>query len=376
MNIGILFGGKSGEHEVSLVSAASVARHIDTEKHTVTLIGITKDNRWYLQPATEFERIKNDDKAVFQIVKDEANLVSVVSGGKKDAFTAGGKSLGIDIIIPALHGTYCEDGILQGLLEMADVPYVGCGVMSGSLSMDKEMTKEIWAYNGLPVVPYICMTRTELSDSRKYDQVFTDAIENLGLPLFVKPCNAGSSVGATKAHSAKELSMALMEAFMWDNKVLIEKAVNAREVECSVTGNSCIESGEVPESMVKAYEPGEILPSHEFYDYDAKYNDPEGAALKIPADLTDEMRAKIKETAEKAYRAVNASGLSRVDFFVDKDSGEYYLNEINTLPGFTSISMFPKMCEASGLKYADLIEMLLTQAVQRYQTKEQLQTSR
>ena len=170
--------------------------------------------------------------------------------------------------------------------------------------------------------------------------------------------------------------MALMEAFMWDNKVLIEKAVNAREVECSVTGNSCIESGEVPESMVKAYEPGEILPSHEFYDYDAKYNDPEGAALKIPADLTDEMRAKIKETAEKAYRAVNASGLSRVDFFVDKDSGEYYLNEINTLPGFTSISMFPKMCEASGLKYADLIEMLLTQAVQRYQTKEQLQTSR
>ena len=220
------------------------------------------------------------------------------------------------------------------------------------------------------------MTRTDLADSKKYDVVFERAVKELGFPLFVKPCNAGSSVGASKASSPKELSFALLEAFNYDNKVLIEKAINAREIECSVTGISTCEVEDNPESLCKAYLPGEIMPNHEFYDYDAKYNDPEGAALKVPADLSEEETKKIQEIAVKAYRAVDASGLSRVDFFIDKDDGKIYLNEINTLPGFTPISMFPKMCGASGLNYSDLIEYLLNEAVQRYKFKMQLLTTK
>ena len=373
--VAVIYGGKSGEHEVSLISASSVIRNIDRKKFNIELIGITKNGKWFLQDSTELERILSDKDAVLKIVQKEENALSVIPAGKNNCFSCRASTLDVDIVFPVVHGTFCEDGTLQGLLDMAEVAYVGCGCMSSALTMDKEKTKAVWKEAGLSVVPYILMTRAELNDSKKYDEIFSRAVSELGFPLFVKPCNAGSSVGAGKANSEKELSMALMEAFLWDNKVLIEKAVNAKEIECSVTGISTCESPDNSCSVVKAYLPGEILPTHEFYDYDAKYTDPDGAKLKIPAEITEEQIAEIQQIAVKAYKAVDASGLSRVDFFVDKTNGKIYLNEINTLPGFTSISMFPKMCEASGLKYSDLIELLLDEAVIRHSARMQLQTS-
>lgn len=374
MTIAILYGGRSSEHEVSLVSATSVVRNIDLKKHQLVLIGITKDNHWFLQSEDELNRVLDDEKATLRIVEANDKAVHILPGNGKTSFSINGKQIPVDVVFPVMHGQFVEDGILQGLLESCEIPYVGCGVMASAVSMDKDFTKKIWEVNGLPVVPYVTYTKADISDSKKYDELFASTIEKFGFPLFVKPCNAGSSVGASKASNPKEFSMALMEAFMYDNKVLVEKAVNAKEVECSVTGNSVIET--TAASKVTAYNPGEVVPTHEFYDYEAKYNDPDGAALKIPADITEEQMAYVKETAVKAYEAVNASGLSRVDFFIDKDNGEIYINEINTLPGFTSISMFPKMCEASGLAYSSLIELVLEEAIERFKSKNALQTSK
>lgn len=373
--VAIIYGGKSSEHEVSLVSASSVIRNINRNKFNICLIGITKKGVWYKQPDSELERVLSNQDAVLQILEDKNNVVSILPSGKQNCFLTLNGIMSVQIVFPVVHGTFCEDGTLQGLLDMAEIPYVGCGCLSSALTMDKEKTKVIWSKAGLNVVPYVLMTRSIINNSKKYDQVFSYAIEELGFPLFVKPCNAGSSVGASKATSKKELSMALTEAFLWDNKVLIEKAINAREIECSVTGISCLEDESNPCSVCKAYLPGEILPTHSFYDYDAKYNDPDGAELQIPANISDEQIQEIQKLAVDAYRAVDASGLSRVDFFISKDDGKIYLNEINTLPGFTSISMFPKMCNASGLKYSDLIELLLEEALEKYNSKSELQTS-
>lgn len=374
--VALIYGGKSSEHEVSLVSASSVVRNIDRNKFNIELIGITKEGRWYKQPKAELDRVLADAKATLKVNEDAKLVLSILPAGKNNCFATAEGVMSVDVVFPVVHGTFCEDGTLQGLLDTAEIPYVGCGCMASGITMDKEKTKVIWNDAGLPVVPYVLMTRTILNDSKKYDECFKKAVKELGLPVFVKPCNAGSSVGASKATTEKEFSMALMDAFMWDDKVLIEKSINAREVECSVTGIATLESEENPSSVCKAYLPGEILPTHTFYDYDAKYNDPDGAKLQIPANLTDAELKNIQQTAIEAYRAVDASGLSRVDFFIDKDNGKIYLNEINTLPGFTSISMFPKMCDASGLKYADLIELLLDEAEVKFNCKKQLQTSR
>lgn len=377
MNIALIYGGRSGEHEISLISASSIARGFSAEDK-VTLIGITKEGKWYLQPESEYKRIREDDKATFTITADEARAVSVIPGGKKDAFLAGGKSLNIDVVFPALHGTYGEDGTIQGLFEMADIAYVGCTHLSSAITMDKEKTKMIWQSVGLPVVPYVCMKRSVILDSVVYDAVIEAAEEELGAyPLFVKPCCAGSSNGAAKANNRKELSFVLMEAFQWDDKVLIEKSLNgAREIECSVTGNSVTFPAESDIEEVTAYIPGEIAPSHDFYDFDAKYNDPEGAELIIPAQLSENDLEKIRKTACAAYKVLDATGLARVDFFIDKDTKAVYLNEINTMPGFTSISMFPKMCEAAGLKFNALVQLLIDEAVARYKAKQALVTSR
>lgn len=375
MTIAVIYGGRSGEHEISLISAAAIVRGI-AKKHNVLLIGISKEGKWYLQDSGEYVRVCADDKAALKIVEDEKALVSVVPGGKTKAFLCGGKLLEADVVFPALHGTYGEDGTIQGLLDMADVAYVGCATMSSGLTMDKEKTKQVLEAAGIPVVPYICMKRCDLNDSHRYDEVVQKAIDTLGFPLFVKPCCAGSSNGASKAENVKQLSFALMEAFSWDDKVLIEKAVNAREVECSVTGNSVTASCENDCEVVKAYIPGEILPTHTFYDYDAKYSDPNGAALQIPANLSRDMIETVRTNAVKAYKALDCAGLSRVDFFVDKDTEDLYFNEINTMPGFTQISMFPKMCEKAGVKFEDLIQMLIDEALLRFKAKESLQTSR
>lgn len=376
MNIALLFGGKSGEHEVSLLSASYVAREIDSKKFKVMPIGISKKGVWFLQSDEELNRVRSDEKNSFNIIEDEKNLVSVIPGYGKNSFSVERKSLEINVVFPCLHGTNCEDGILQGLLESAGVPYVGCSVAASAITMDKEKTKQVWQNSGLPVVPYVCVRRVDLNDRSSYKKLVDDAIAKFEFPLFVKPCNAGSSVGAGKATNAQELSAALDEAFLWDNKILIEKAIDAREIECSVTGNATIQNEKNPCGKVAAYVPGEILPTHNFYDYDAKYTDPAGAVLKIPALLDDTQIEKVRTLAQAAYKILDCSGLSRVDFFIDKNSGELFLNEINTIPGFTSISMFSKMCEAGGLKYEQLITLLIEEALEVFEQKQRLSTSR
>ena len=376
MNIIVIYGGKSGEHEISLVSASAVVRNINP-KNQITLISISKSGKWYLESEECLAALRKEDSYTLSVHEDQAKRVSIIPGGGiEGAFVAEGKCLKADVVLPVLHGTYGEDGTIQGLLEMAEVPYAGCHVLSSAVTMDKEMTKIVWKSAGLPVVPYVCLTKSDVNDSNVYDAKIKDAIDTLKFPLFVKPCSAGSSDGASKAENEKELSVALMDAFQWDNKVLIEKSINAREVECSVTGNSVTSDPNDPATVLNAYGPGEIVPKHVFYDYDAKYNDPDGAELKIPALLEDDKLAYIKDTAKKAYAAVNASGLSRVDFFIDRDTNEIYLNEINTMPGFTSISMFPKLCGSEGLNFTDLIALLCTEAQSRFKAQAALRTSR
>ena len=375
MNIALIYGGRSGEHEISLVSAASIARGID-KKNKVTLIGITKDGRWFLQSEKEYERICKDTKTSFKIEESEENKISIIPGAKKDAFCTKNGSLNIDVVFPALHGTYGEDGTIQGLLDMADIPYIGCSTIASALTMDKEKTKQILKSAEIPIVPYICIKRCDLNNSQRYDEIFQRCIDELGFPLFIKPCCAGSSNGANKATTPKELSFYLMEAFTWDDKVLVEKAINAREIECSVTGNSTTANPNNESETVRAYIPGEIQPKHTFYDFDAKYNDPDGAELLIPANISTDLIEAIRTVAVRAYKALDCSGLSRVDFFIDKDSDSLYLHEINTLPGFSSISMFPKMCEKAGLKFPDLVNLLIDEAILRYKAKSSLTTSR
>lgn len=375
MNIALIYGGRSGEHEISLISAAAIARGID-KKNKVTLIAITKDGRWFLQSDAEYQRVLNEQKTAFKIEENEENKVFVVPGAKNNSFCTKNGPLNIDAVFPALHGTYGEDGTIQGLLEMADIPYVGCATMASALTMDKEKTKQILESSGIPVVPYICIKRADLNNSQRYDEIFERCIKELGFPLFVKPCCAGSSNGANKANNPKELSFYLMEAFTWDDKVLVEKSINAREIECSVTGNTETANPNEEAETVRAYIPGEIAPKHTFYDFDAKYNDPDGAELLIPANISTDLLETIRLTAVKAYKALDCAGLSRVDFFISKDDGALYLNEVNTMPGFTPISMFPKMCEKGGLNFNSLIELLLEEAVLRHKAKSALTTSR
>lgn len=365
MNITILFGGKSGEHEVSLISAASVTRNIPEQGNSISLIGIDKDGAWFLQDRTMLEEIRRNPDAAFQVRRDPAKRVQVVpGGGSTGGLVCGGTAIPADVVFPVLHGTFGEDGTIQGLLEMAEIPYVGGGVMASAVAMDKEKTKIIWQQEGLPIVPFLALKSHQWKENRTG---LIDSIEKkFPYPVFVKPARAGSSVGAAKASSAEELATVLDEAFRWDNKVIVEPFISAREIECSVTGNG----------KATAYVPGEIAPSHEFYDYDAKYLDPDGAALLVPAPLSDNQLHEITRTACTAYEALDLDGLSRVDFFIDKNTGEIFLNEINTIPGFTSISMFPRMCAAGGLAYPDLIMYLLDLAQKRFRDSRKLRTDR
>lgn len=348
----------SGEHEISLESASSIVRTID-KKHKLHLIGITKQGEWFLHGEKERERIVKNHKALLKIKKNEDNRVSVMpGGGTKKGLKAGGEFLPTDVVFPVLHGRFGEDGTIQGLFEMAGIPYVGGNVMASSVSMDKEKTKMLWDYSGLPVVPYIAVKKRDWLNAEKRQALIVEAEKDFDYPLFVKPCNTGSSVGVGKVKNRTELLEQAEKAFLWDNKILIETAIDAREIECSVTGND----------EITAYIPGEIIPAHNFYDYEAKYTDPDGAQLKIPADLDETQRKRVREIAVKAYETLDLSGLSRIDFFIDKKGKKIYLNEINTIPGFTSISMFPKMCAASGLPYEKLIMYLLELAIERFKT--------
>ncbi|QQO10900.1 D-alanine--D-alanine ligase family protein [Breznakiella homolactica] len=355
--IALLFGGRSGEHEVSLSSAASVAKNLDTSKYEILLIGIDIEGNWYLQDDDELRRIRSGGTAL-SIKKDENRRVSIIPGGGRErAFSlAGGKALPVDTVFPVLHGTFGEDGTIQGLFEIAGLPYVGCGVPGSAIGMDKEIAKILWLNAGLPVVPYLRIRAGDWKNRDKRQNLIETAERDFSYPLFIKPSSAGSSVGTGVAAKREELEACVGNAFAWDSKVLIEPFIPAREIECSVTGNRDFE----------AYTPGEVAPTHQFYDYDAKYNDPNGAALLIPADLNEATLHKIRELAVRAYRTAEITGLARVDFFIHKDTGEIYLNELNTMPGFTSISMFPKMCEASGLSYPDLLDKLIGLGEERF----------
>ena len=361
MRIAVLYGGKSGEHEVSLRSAASVVRNLD-KSHKLHLIGITRHGAWHLQPDSVLADCLEGDLPLD--LRSDAPVVLVVPGTGLRVYGARGSAdLPLDVVFPVLHGTFGEDGTVQGLLECADLAYVGADVLGSAVGMDKEMAKTIWKSVGLPIVPSITATT---SDLKEMDTLASRVESVLGWPVFVKPARGGSSVGASKVDNRSGLESAAQKALLCDTKILIEPFIHGKEIECSVLGN------ENP----RAFPPGEIVPSHEYYDYEAKYIDPDGAALLIPAELDESSRNRIMEIAVSAYSAAGMSGMARVDFFIDKSNGTIYLNEANTIPGFTSISMYPKMCEAGGLPYPALLDELLSLAVGRKKSRAALHYDR
>jgi D-alanine-D-alanine ligase len=393
LRIGILFGGRSGEHEVSLLSAASVLKAIDKEKYEVVPIGITKDGRWLtaeraedllagkliLEPRHLRAGDPDTTEAAAVLARGEAAVVPPEPVHRQrglmpfqtDALPlrrASDRAINVDVIFPVLHGTFGEDGTIQGLLELADIPYVGAGVLGSAAGMDKDIMKSLFLAAGLPIVKHITILRSEWNkDARKIEKTVSGKLK---YPVFVKPANLGSSVGISKAHNRKELGPAIEEAARFDRKIVIEQGVGgnkdkAREIECSVLGN------DEPEASV----PGEIVPVKEFYDYNAKYLD-EGSQLIIPAKLTKAETKKVQELAMRAFKAVDCSGLARVDFLMDPKTQKIYLNEINTMPGFTAISMYPKLWAASGLEYPDLIDRLIQLAIERDEDKKKNQYSR
>ena len=359
----ILYGGRSGEHEVSLVSAASIVRHIDRKRFEPILVGITKEGLWFLQDESVAARARSPEGAAagsgLSISTGRRVFVAPGRGLVVEAASGGVSELACDLVFPVLHGSFGEDGTIQGLLEVAGLPCVGASVLGSAIGMDKEVAKELWLRAGLPVVPFLAVRAASLEDidaiARKVDARF-------GWPCFVKPACAGSSVGASKVADSSALEAALRAALEWDEKALIEPFVDAREIECAVLGN---------EDPV-AFAPGEVVPSHEFYDYDAKYLDPEGARLDVPADLPADRAERVKSLAIAAFKAIELAGMARVDFFIDRRTGEVLLNEVNTIPGFTHISMYPRMCEAGGISYSELITKLAELAMERFEKRSRL----
>ena len=371
LRIGVIYGGRSGEHEVSLASAAAVFRNLDRERYEAVPIKIEKDGRWTLparppalMSAADVIAAKGEEPGQAReahlvahpgvdtlLSIDRANSQSTVSG------------LTLDVMFPVLHGPYGEDGTVQGLLELANVPYVGAGVLASAVGMDKAVMKLVFAARGLPICDYVVITGR---DWRRDERGSMHHIVNrLGFPVFVKPANLGSSVGISKAKHATELRIAIELAASFDRKIVVEAAVpNAREIEVSVLGN------DDPEASVA----GEIVPSREFYDYQAKYID-EDSRLLIPAPLTEPQAAEVRRLAIEAFKAVDGSGLARVDFLLAGDSGMLYLSELNTLPGFTTIGMYAKLWAASGVDYPTLLDRLVQLALARHAEKQQLRTS-
>ena len=392
LRVGVLFGGRSGEHEVSLLSAASVLKAIDKGKYDVVPIGITKEGRWVT--AAHAERLLKGEKtpaprhlragdpaataAAAVLAKGEGVVVPPIPSRDHSALVpfenatpqvhAASNAIDVDIIFPVLHGTFGEDGTIQGLLELADIPYVGSGVLGSAAGMDKDVMKHLFRDAGLPIVKHVTVLRSRWREQAKKVRKLIEGA--LKYPVFVKPANLGSSVGISKVHDSSELAAALNEAAQFDRKLVIEqgvggKSAKAREIECSVLGN------DDPVASV----PGEIVPIKEFYDYDAKYL-VDGSRPIIPADLPKAKLKEVQKLAVAAFRAVDCAGLARVDFLMDPRSGKMYVNEINTMPGFTSISMYPKLWQASGLPYSELIDRLIQLGLERHAEKKQNQYSR
>lgn len=369
----VLCGGKSSEHEVSLVSALSVCRALDPQKFDVQLVGVDRNGRW-LTPAETSLLVQGRHAARLPGVRDlehaldssehqevslmpslnQAALADVHRGGA--GFSARKSSGGeFDVVLPIIHGRNGEDGTLQGLLDLAGLPYVGSGVLGSAVGMDKDVTKRLLREAGIPVTPSLTVRRHQW-DLAEAD-VLAAAEREFGYPYFVKPANSGSSVGVHKVKSRESASAAFLDAFIHDRKVLVEKAIHARELECAVLGN------EHPRASVV----GEILPTHEFYDYEAKYVDENGAILKVPAEIPTEIAERMRALSVEAFTVLECEGMARVDFFWDKDEPDkIYLNEINTIPGFTPISMYPRLWEATGIPYSELLETLIDLALDRH----------
>jgi D-alanine-D-alanine ligase len=364
MKIGVLYGGRSGEHDVSLCSAASVISALDSSKYEIIAIGIDRDGKWYVQDKPEI--ISHQDFGnVLSLKKRGKWLVNHFEESNKlhlYNMEVSGDEVVVDFVFPVLHGTFGEDGTLQGLLELAMVPYAGADVIGSAVGIDKDVAKRLLREANIPVVPSLTINKQQWQDEQK--SIVQSAIDRLGLPLFVKPVCTGSSVGVRKVKEQVSFPEAVDFAFQFDTRVIIEKAIDCREIECSVLGN------ENPEASVL----GEIISSHEFYSYEAKYIDPHGAIPKIPAQIEASLANLIRETAVRGYMALACSSMARVDFFLDKKTSEFYLNEINTLPGFTSISMYPKLWEATGLKYSALIDKLIALAQDRHRKKLAIKT--
>jgi D-alanine-D-alanine ligase len=379
LKVGVIYGGRSSEHEVSIASAAAVFKHLKRSRYEPVPIRIEKDGRWTLadRPPTALAASEVIDQARLSSAHAvrpgrEAHLVSypaeetlltIDRPGKGDDDSARVTGLGLDVVFPVLHGPYGEDGTVQGLLELANVPYVGAGVLASAVGMDKAFMKVAFLAAGLPVAPY----RVLLAHQWREDSAAQAAAiaQSLGFPLFVKPANLGSSVGISKAKTGDELVTAIELALQFDRKVVVEAAVAAaREIEVGVLGN------DHPEASVA----GEIIPSREFYDYEAKYLD-EGSVPVIPADLDEATAAEVRRLAIQAFQAVDGSGLARVDFLLARETGRIYVNEVNTLPGFTTISMYSKLWAASGIEYPELLDRLIALALERHAAKQGLRTS-
>ncbi len=350
LRVGILFGGRSGEHEVSLASAASVIRGLDPDKYEAVPIGITKEGHWLIGAGAQKmlpEVLKGGQRVMMTADPTDAALVKLDGSG-------GGQRL--DVVFPVMHGTFGEDGTIQGLLDLAGLPFVGAGVLGSAIGMDKDVSKRLLQVAKIPVVPWITLQRADWERHPKEVQIAVE--KKFKYPVFVKPATLGSSVGMTKAHSRAELAPALHLAAEFAMKILVERCMIAREIEVSVLGNHD------PQASV----PGEIVPHREFYDYTAKYLE-EGTQLLIPANLKPAQVKKIQHYAVAAFRALELSGMARVDFFLEKKGGKIYLNEVNTIPGFTSISMYPKLWEASGIPFRELIDKLIELALEQHAEK-------
>ena len=349
LNIAVLFGGRSGEHEVSLESARSLLSVLDPDKYNVYQVGISHDGVWYSGKDVREKMAAGNLKGLMEvtILPDPMSAgLFQISNSNLELMTK------LDAVFPIIHGTFGEDGSLQGLLEMAGIAYVGAGVLGSAVGMDKGIFKDVMMANGIPVVGSILLTRKEIeSDSRNVIDKITRMFK---FPVFVKPANMGSSVGITKCNNPSDLMEGLNEASRFDRRILVERGIDAREIEISVLGN------EDPIASV----PGEIQPSRDFYSYESKYTDG-SSRLLIPAPLSDELRKELREVAINAYKAIDCAGMARVDFFIDRNDGKYYLNELNSLPGFTEISMYPKLWQASGIEYGQLVDKLIEFAMDR-----------
>lgn len=358
INVGILFGGKSAEHEVSLQSAKNIIEALDREKYNPILIGIDKTGKWLLSENSDFLLNTDNPKLIKLNQANDAVAMVPQSGGVLSNLAGKESGASVDVVFPILHGPFGEDGTVQGLLKLADIPFVGAGVLGSAVGMDKDVMKRLLRDAELPIGKFLAVKSEEIAPS--YETV----AEKIGRVCFIKPANMGSSVGVNKIRDANEYTKAVQEAFQFDNKIMIEEYIAGREIECSVLGN---------ENPI-ASAPGEIIPKHEFYSYEAKYIDPEGAALEVPAKISFETAEKIRALAIKTFQTISCEGLGRVDFFL-KETGEIFVNEINTMPGFTKISMYPKLWEYSGITYSELIDKLIQLAIARFEKEKKLRTA-